>query len=91
MLDVGLERKRGVALIIEVGHSVAHNFFQCFANVMAQHVHAYTMGLHDGCRAIAVDDQSGQVVALTVYKTVGVVLRIVHDAYRTAHLQRRQT
>ena len=41
---------------------------------MAVDMHAHAMRLHDGRLAIDVDDQSGQVVTLTMYQTIGVSL-----------------
>ena len=50
---------------------------------------AHAVGLHHGRLAIAVDDQSRQVVAFAVYKPVGVVLRIVGYSDGDTHLQGR--
>ena len=43
-------------------------------------MHTYAVGLHDGCVAVDVDDEAGEVVALAVYKTVGVVVVARRDA-----------
>ena len=71
LAKVGLEGQGGLALVIDMLQAVAHHFLQRLGNGHAADVHTDAVGLHDGCLAIAVDDQSGEVVALAVYEAVG--------------------
>lgn len=70
---------------------VAHHFFKGFGHCHTVKVHAGRVCLHHGGMVVHVDNQSGQVIALTVYQTVGIVLRIAQHAQGTAevfgHLQ----
>ena len=70
---------------------VAHHFFEGFGHCHTVEVHAGRVCLHDGGMVVHVDNQSGQVITLAVYQTVGVVLRIAQHAQGTAevfgHLQ----
>ena len=50
-------------------------------------MHTHAVCLHDGRLAVAVDDQSGQVVAFSVYESVGVVVGIVGNADADAHVE----
>ena len=52
-------------------------------------MHTHTVGLHHGGGTITVDDETRQIVALTVYESVGIVALVVGYAYGYTHLQRR--
>ena len=87
--QVSLEGKRGLTLIINVLYPALHNLDKGRTNLHAADVHAYAMGLHDGSFAIAVDDQSRQVVALAMHKAIGVVVVAVGNAEAAPYLQSR--
>ena len=47
------------------------------------------MRLHHSRVAIAIDNESRQIVALTMHPTIGSALRIVQQSYRLPHVQSR--
>ena len=69
-------------------YAVAHHTDEGLDDFVPTDVHTYAMRLHHSRLAVAVDHQSRQVVALTMYQAVGVVLRIVGDADADAHVER---
>jgi len=89
LTQVGLEGQRGLALVIDILDAVAHHADQGVAHSLAAHVHTHTVGLHHGGGTITVDDETRQIVALTVYESVGIVALVVGYAYGYTHLQRR--
>lgn len=46
---------------------LSHDVDKSLRYGFAANMHAHTMGLHDGCFAITVDDQPRQVVAFAVH------------------------
>ncbi len=80
------ERQRGLAFIIDVGYPSLGNIHQGTCDIEAIQVHTNAMSLHDSRLAVAIDDESRQVVALTMNQTEGRV-GIMADGY--AHLQGR--
>ena len=89
LTEFGLEGQRGLTLVEHMLNTVAHHLHQGIGNLLAANVNTHAMGLHDGRLAITVDDQSGEVVTLTVYKSVGVILGIVGNSDGNAHLECR--
>ena len=88
LTESGLERQRGLALVEDVLQALAHDVLQGLGHLLAHHVHAYAMSLHDGRGAIDIDDQPRQVVALAVDQSEGVVLRIVCHPHAPTGVQR---
>ena len=83
------ERQRRLALVVDMRQSVLHYHCKRTGYLLAHQMHTNAMGLHDGCLAIDIDNQSRQVVALAVHQAVGVVLRVVGNADGTTHLKGR--
>ena len=50
-------------------------------------MHTNTMRLHHGRLSIAVNNQSGEVVSLTMHQTVSIVQWIVSDTNSLSHLK----
>ena len=87
LYDVGLKGQSGLALVIHILYTVAHDLDQFTRYGLSLHVHAYRVCLHNGSIAVAVDYQAWEIVALAMHKTVGVVIRVVGNAYVLAHLE----
>ena len=87
--EVSLKRQRGLALIIYIMYVVAHHPDKRLCHLVAAHVHANAVSLHHGCIAINVYHQSGQIVALAMNKTVGVVVGVACYAYGKPHFVSR--
>lgn len=81
----GFVRQGRLALVVDVLYAVLHDVDECPGDGFACFVHSYAMCLHDGCGAVTVDDESWEVVSLSVYETVGVVCGIVGNSYAYAH------
>ena len=64
----------GLALVVNIADNPRRQIDQCLRDALAREVHAWRVGLDDGCAAIDVDDQSGQEVALTMDEAEGVVV-----------------
>ena len=66
-----------------------HHRNQCMGNSLTTQMHAYGMCLHNCRLPVNVNYQSWQVVALTMYQTVGIVLHVVSNTNGLAHLECR--
>ncbi len=87
LTEVGFEGQRRLALVIDILYATAHHLKQGLTNFIAADVHTHAMCLNDGRFAIAVDNETRQVIALTVNEAVGVVEGIVGNTDGLAHFQ----
>ena len=85
LFEFSLIGQRGLALVIDILHPVAHHLNQCLGQLMTGIMHAHAMSLHHGRLAIDIDDQSGQMVALAMHQPVSVVAGIVGNADGLPH------
>ena len=85
-IEVGLERQGIFRLVVNVVNLVTHHLGQRFGYGHALQVHTGRVGLHHGGAGIDVDDQSGQVVAFTMYQPVGVVIGALGNTDAAAHV-----
>ena len=76
-----------LALVEDVLHPSVSNLYESLCNLVAVYVHAYAVCLHHSRLAVAVNNESRQVVALSVYQSVGVVFRVVGNADGKSHAQ----
>ena len=83
---VCLEGQRSLRFIIDIFNLVTHYFRQGFGDTHAVYMHSCRVRLHDGSPGIDVDDQSGQIVSLTVHETIGVIGGIDCDTDSTTHI-----
>ena len=67
-----------------------HHLSQHASYLFTTQVHSNTMSLHDSRLSIHVDNQTRQVITLTMYQSVGVILRIIGNAYSLTHLESRR-
>ena len=86
ILHIVHKGQRGLALVIDILQTMAHDLDQLGGNGLAAKMHADAVGLHDGSMAIDIDDESWQQVALTMNEAVGVVVGIVGNTDGSAHL-----
>ena len=86
VLNVGLEGQSGLALIVDIGYCATCHLDERLAYLIAKDVHSYRVGLHHGCIAIAVDDESRQVVALAMHQSERVVVGTAYESDGLAHL-----
>ena len=87
--EVGLIWQCCLTFIIHIFHTVARHLDKAARYGQALLVYAYAVSLHHGSVAIDVDHESRNVVAFTMYEAVGVVVRVVDNAYRLSHPERR--
>ena len=66
-----------------------HHPDQLLSNLLTTEVHADAMGLHDGGFTIDIDNESWQVITLTMNQTIGVIIGVIGNADGLAHLQGR--
>ena len=82
--QVGFKRKGCFTLIINILHHVAHNLLQCRSYLMAIHMHTCRVSLHNGSMVIKVDNQSRQIVSLTMNQTACIVSLIANQLQRNS-------
>ena len=86
LTQFSLEGQCGLALVEHIFNAVAHHAHQLSGNGFTAAVHTHAVGLHHGGFAIAVDHQSGQVVALAMHQSERVVVGIVGNEDILAHV-----
>ena len=89
MLYVCLKRERCLALVVDVLYLAFGSSHKSLAYLMANEVHTNAVCLHDCGVAIAVDDETGEVVALAVHKAERVVVLTADESDSLAHLPSR--
>ena len=85
----GLERQRCLTFIINIPDALAHHVNKHLAYLLTANMHAYAVGLHHCCRAVAINNQSGQTIALAMYQPVRVIVRIICHTNTFPHRKRR--
>ena len=84
--QIRLERQGCFRLVVNVLDYIPHHFAQSIGNFHAIDMHAGRMSLHDRRMIVNVNDQSRQVIAFSVYQTIGIVLRVTDQSQSTAQI-----
>ena len=76
--DGRFEGHGALGFVVDVFH--AFNFFDKYRGEgLADGVHTYGMGLHDGCAAVDVNHKAGKVVSFAVDEAIGIGLRVARE------------
>ena len=89
VLYVCLKRERCLALVVDVLYLAFGSSHKSLAYLMANEVHTNAVCLHDCGVAIAVDDETGEVVALAVHKAERIVVLSADESDSLTHLPSR--
>ena len=83
--DWGFEWHGAFGFVVDILHG-RDDFDEEFGNDILSVVHAYGVGLNDGCVAIDVDDKAWEIVALAMHEAVGVGVVGLGKTERDAHV-----
>ena len=89
LTEISLEWQSSFTLIINILESVAHHFCKSLSYFHSVDVHTHAMRLHHGSLSVAVDNQSRQVITLTMHQSIGIIGSIVGNTHSDTHLEGR--
>ena len=89
LTEISLEWQSCFTLIINILESVAHHFCKSLSYFHSVDVHTHAMRLHHGSLSVAVDNQSRQIITLTMHQSIGIIGCVVGDAHSDTHPEGR--
>ena len=78
--QISLKRQCCFRLIVNIFNHISHYFWQSIGYFHAIYMHSCRMCLHNSCMIININDQSRQIVPLTMHQTIRIVLRISNQS-----------
>ena len=89
VLHIRLKRQRCLAFVVNVLDLALRSLHESLAYLMANEVHTHAVSLHNRGVAIAVDYETGEIVALAVNKTERIVVLTAYESDSLTHLPSR--
>ena len=89
LMEVFLHRQCRLTLVEHIFYSAFHHLEQRLADPVTAVVHAHAVRLNDSGLTVAIDDEPGEIVALSMNEPICIVVRIVSNPDANTHIERR--
>ena len=86
LIQVGLERKRRLALVVNILNLAVHHIHDSLGYLLSAHMHSNGMSLHNDGASVAVDNQSRQIVAFAMNHSICCVVGSASHTDASAHI-----